>query len=210
MSLAGIRREYPGQPFDEGRADADPLVQFERWFAEARDTEPDPTAMTLATAAPTGRPSARTVLLKGVDGGGFVFYTNYASRKAREIDAVGYACLLFFWPSRVRQVSVSGAVSKVTAAESDVYFASRPLDSRISVYASRQSATIESRAALEDAFADARRTYQDDTVPRPSWWGGYRLVPDAFEFWQGRESRLHDRLQYLLDAGGWHRHRLAP
>jgi len=131
MSLAGIRREYPGQPFDEGRADADPLVQFERWFAEARDTEPDPTAMTLATAAPTGRPSARTVLLKGVDGGGFVFYTNYASRKAREIDAVGYACLLFFWPSRVRQVSVSGAVSKVTAAESDVYFASRPLDSRL-------------------------------------------------------------------------------
>ena len=210
MWIADIRREYPGRPFDLARADSDPLVQFERWFDEARGTERDPTAMTLATATPAGRPSARTVLLKGVDGGGFVFYTNYQSRKAGEMDVVGYACLLFFWPSVVRQISVAGAVSRVSGEESDAYFASRPLDSRLSAYASRQSAPLESRATLEAAFENARRAHAGDAVPRPPWWGGYRLVPDELEFWQGRESRLHDRLQYLKDGDGWRRQRLSP
>ena len=210
MSLADIRREYPGQPFDTAQADADPFRQFERWFADAEQSERDPTAMTLSTAAPGGRPSARVVLLKGIDGGGFVFYTNYGSRKATEIDATGVACLSFFWPSLARQVSVAGAVTRVTAEESDAYFASRPRDSRLSVYASRQSHVVESRAALEAAFEEARRAHPDEAVPRPEWWGGYRLVPDEFEFWQGRESRLHDRLQYLKDGAAWRRQRLSP
>ena len=210
MPFADIRREYPGQPFDVAQADPDPFHQFERWFDDARASESDPTAMTLATAAPDGRPSARIVLLKGVDGGGFVFYTNYGSRKAREIDATGAASLLFFWPSLARQVKVSGPVARVSAAESDAYFASRPRDSRLSVYASHQSRVIESRAALEAAFDAARRAYPDETVPRPDWWGGYRLMPDEFEFWQGRESRLHDRLQYVKTDEAWARQRLAP
>jgi len=210
MSIADIRREYRGRPFDLGDADPDPFVQFERWFEDAREHERDPTALILATATPAGRPSARTVLLKGVDGGGFVFYTNYTSRKAREMDAAGQACLLFFWPSLVRQIAIGGAVSKVTAEESDAYFASRPLESRLSAYASHQSAPLESRAALDAAVEAARREHPGDRVPRPSWWGGYRLVPDEFEFWQGRENRLHDRLQYLKAGETWRRQRLAP
>lgn len=210
MSIADIRREYLGRPFNVAEADPDPLVQFERWFTEARLSERDPTAMTLATATADGRPSARTVLLKGVRDGGFVFYTNYASRKAREMDADGRACLLFYWPSLVRQIVAAGAVGKVTEAESDAYFASRPLESRLSAYASHQSAPLESRAALEAAFEAARRAYPGDTVPRPAWWGGYRLIPDEIEFWQGRESRLHDRLQYVHVGEGWRRQRLAP
>jgi pyridoxamine 5'-phosphate oxidase len=210
VSFADIRREYPGQPFDVGAAAPDPFRQFERWFDDARESERDPTAMTLATSGAGGRPSARIVLLKGVDQGGFVFFTNYGSRKAREIDATGTACLLFFWPSLARQVSVSGAVTRAGAEESDAYFASRPRDSRLSVYASHQSDPLESRAALEAAFDDARRAHPGDEVPRPDWWGGYRLVPDEFEFWQGRESRLHDRLQYVKQGDAWTRQRLAP
>jgi pyridoxamine 5'-phosphate oxidase len=211
VSFADIRREYSGQPFDVAQADPNPFLQFERWFGDAREREPDPTAMTLATAAPGGRPSARIVLLKGVDDGGFVFFTNYGSRKAREIDATGAASLLFFWPSLARQVAVTGAVARVSAEASDAYFASRPRDSRLSVYASPQSRPIESRAALEAALEDARRAYPDGVVvPRPDGWGGYRLVPDEFEFWQGRESRLHDRLQYVKEGGAWRRQRLAP
>jgi pyridoxamine 5'-phosphate oxidase len=210
MSLAEIRREYRGRPFDVAQADPDPFAQFERWFTEAFDTERDPTAMTLATATPAGRPSARTVLLKGVDRWGFVFYTNYESRKAHEMEAVGAACLLFFWPAVARQILVGGAVSRMGGEESDAYFASRPLDSQLSAHASRQSAPIENRAALDAAFSAARRAYSEDAVPRPDWWGGYRLVPDEFEFWQGRESRLHDRLQYVQAGGAWRRQRLAP
>jgi pyridoxamine 5'-phosphate oxidase len=187
------------------------LRQFTLWFEQARDIEPDPTAMALATATPDGRPSVRTVLLKGVDDRGFIFYTNYESRKAREMEATGRASLLFLWRSVERQVRIDGTVERVSPVESDAYFETRPLDSRLSVYASRQSEAIESREVLEEAFERVKRTYGDGGVPRPAWWGGYRVVPDEYEFWQGRPSRLHDRLRYLKGANGsWRRERLAP
>jgi pyridoxamine 5'-phosphate oxidase len=211
MSLADIRREYLGEPLSELESADDPLRQFMRWFEQVRETEPDPTAMVLATATPEGRPSARTVLLKGMDERGFVFYTNYESRKAREMEATGRATLLFFWRSLERQVRIDGSVERVSPAESDAYFDSRPLDSRLSVYASRQSEAIESREVLEQAFERAKRSHGSGPVPRPAWWGGYRVIPDEFEFWQGRASRLHDRLHYVKNAdGSWRRQRLAP
>jgi len=211
MSLADIRREYLGEPLSEARSDPNPMRQFSMWFEQVRDIEADPTAMALATATPGGRPSVRTVLLKAMDDRGFVFYTNYRSRKANEMEATGRASLLFYWGSLERQVRIDGAVERVSPAGSDAYFETRPPDSRLSVYASRQSERIESRDALEEAFERAKRTYGDGPVPRPDWWGGYRVVPDEFEFWQGRVSRLHDRLRYVkLDDGEWRRERLAP
>jgi pyridoxamine 5'-phosphate oxidase len=210
MSLSDIRREYLGEPLDESRSDPDPLRQFSLWFEQVRPLEQDPTAMALATATRDGRPSVRTVLLKAVDGRGFVFFTNYRSRKARELEQTGRASLLFVWRSVNRQVRINGAVEMVTAEESDAYFATRPIESRWSAHASRQSEPIESRAALEARYEAARQRYGDD-VPRPEWWGGYRVVPDEFEFWQGRENRLHDRLQYRKATdGAWIRERLAP
>ena len=210
MSLADLRREYIGQPLSESESDANPFVQFSRWFDQVRETEVDPTAMALATATRDGRPSVRNVLLKGVDDRGFVFYTNYQSRKAREIEATGRASLLFTWRSLERQVRVDGGVEKVSDAESDAYFASRPIESRWSVYASRQSEVVDSRATLELLFNAARERFEDE-VPRPEWWGGYRVIPDEFEFWQGRPSRLHDRLRYVLPPNAtWRRDRLAP
>jgi pyridoxamine 5'-phosphate oxidase len=210
MSIANLRREYLGKPLLEEEAGLDPFALFDRWFGDAREKEVDPTAMTLATATRDGYPNARVVLLKGFDARGFVFYTNYNSRKARELAETGRATLLFFWPSHERQVRIEGTVEKVSAAESDAYFASRPLESRISVYASRQSHPVESRQALDDLFAEAAKRFPDGQVPRPEWWGGYRVVPDGFEFWQGRVGRLHDRLHYELRAGAWSRQRLAP
>ena len=210
MSLADTRREYLGEPLSEAHSDPDPMRQFSIWFEQVRVVEPDPTAMALATATPDGHPSVRTVLLKGVDDG-FVFYTNYQSRKAREMEATGRAGLLFFWRSLERQVRISGTVARISPAESDEYFATRPPDSRLSVYASRQSEAIESREILEEAFERVKRTYGDGLVPRPDWWGGYRIVPDEFEFWQGRVSRLHDRLRYTKQTdASWVRERLAP
>jgi len=210
MSIANLRRDYLGKPLLEEEAGLDPFALFERWFADAREKEPDPVAMTLATATPDGRPNARIVLLKGFDARGFVFYTNYGSRKARELDETGRAALLFFWSSHERQVRIEGTVQKVSADESDAYFSQRPLDSRISVYASRQSEAVESRQALDALFAEAASRFADGQVPRPAWWGGYRVTPEAFEFWQGRVGRLHDRLRYERGAGGWNRTRLAP
>ncbi|HET7033049.1 MAG TPA: pyridoxamine 5'-phosphate oxidase [Casimicrobiaceae bacterium] len=210
MSLADARREYLGQPLSESESDADPFTQFARWFEQVRQTEVDPTTMALATATRAGRPSVRNVLLKGVDGRGFVFYTNYNSRKARELEATGRASLLFTWRSLERQVRVDGTVEKVSAAESDTYFSTRPIESRWSVYASRQSEVVDSRETLELLFNAARERFEDD-VPRPDWWGGYRVIPDEFEFWQGRPSRLHDRLRYVRETkGSWRRERLAP
>ena len=209
MSVASLRREYRGEPLSEASAAPDPLEQFTRWFEQARSTEADPTAMTLATATPDGRPSARMVLLKGFDASGFVFYTNYDSRKANEIEGSHRAALLFYWASLDRQVRIEGAVSRIDGAASDAYFASRPLESRWSAHASPQSRAIDSRASLEAAVARVRAEF-GERVPRPAGWGGFRVVPDAFEFWQGRENRLHDRLSYVRDAGSWRRQRLAP
>ena len=211
MSLANIRREYLGEPLSEVHSDPNPMRQFAHWFEQVRHTEGDPTAMALATASPDGRPSVRTVLLKGIDDRGYIFYTNYESRKAREMEATGRASLLLFWPSVERQVRIDGIVERISPVESDAYFETRPLDSRLSVYASKQSEPIESRDVLEEAFDRVRRTYGDGPVPRPEWWGGYRVVPDEFEFWQGRTSRLHDRLRYVKQPdGSWRRERLAP
>jgi pyridoxamine 5'-phosphate oxidase len=211
MSLADIRREYLGEPLTEAHAAADPMEQFTHWFEQVRQVESDPTAMALATVSADSRPSVRTVLLKDVDERGFVFYTNYESRKARDMEATGRASLLFFWPSLERQVRVDGRVERISGAESDAYFDTRPLDSRLSVYASKQSEPIDSREVLEEAFDRVRRSYGDGAVPRPAWWGGYRVVPDEFEFWQGRTSRLHDRLRYTKNADdSWRRERLAP
>ena len=209
MSLRSIRREYRGQPLEEGAASGDPFEQFGRWFEDARATEPDATAMTLATATLVGRPSARMVLLKGFDARGFVFYTNYESRKAEELESTQRAALLFYWPTFERQVRIEGAVSRVPDAESDEYFTSRPLESRWSAVVSPQSRPIAAREDLETGVA-AIRAQQGETVRRPPFWGGYRVTPDAFEFWQGRENRLHDRLAYVRDGETWRRQRLAP
>ena len=211
MSLADIRREYQGEPLDEAHSETDPFTQFSLWFKQVQDTKPDPTAMSLATCTLDGRPSVRIVLLKAMDARGFVFFTNYDSRKAREIAATRRASLLFFWRSVERQVRIDGEVMKVSAAESDQYFATRPLESRLSAHASWQSEIIDSRETLELRYEAARQTFADGQVPRPEWWGGYRVIPDECEFWQGRTSRLHDRLQYRKRPDGtWLRARLGP
>ncbi len=210
MTFSDIRREYRGAPLSDADSDADPVRQFTRWFDQVRDLETDPTAMALATATRAGLPSVRMVLLKDLDERGFVFYTNYGSRKARDIGETGRASLLFYWSSLLRQVRITGHVEKVSEAESDAYFFTRPRESRWSVYASQQSERVESRATLESLFESAAKRYGDD-VPRPSWWGGYRVLPDEFEFWQGRPNRLHDRMRYVKQhGGGWQRERLAP
>ncbi len=210
MKIADLRQEYMRAGLSEADAQRDPLRQFEHWFKDALHAGvPLPNAMTLATADSSGAPSARVVLLKGIEDGGFVFYTNYRSRKAHELAARGAACLVFLWSELERQVRIEGDVAKVPEADSDHYYASRPLGARLSAWASAQSAKVPSRAALENAMAEARQRF-GDAPPRPPHWGGFRVLPRAVEFWQGRADRLHDRLLYRKTASGWTLERLAP
>jgi pyridoxamine 5'-phosphate oxidase len=210
MNIADLRQEYMRAGLSEADANPDPLRQFQTWFEDAQKAKlPLPNAMTLASVRPSGAPSARVVLLKGIEAGGFVFYTNYRSRKAREIESGAGACLLFLWSDLERQVRIEGAVERVSAADSDTYFASRPLGARHSAWASPQSETVPSREVLEKAMREARARH-GDKPPRPAHWGGYRVVPHEIEFWQGRADRLHDRLLYRRKAGGWAIERLAP
>ena len=190
---------------------ADPFQQFDAWFADAAVSEPnDPNAMTLATATPDGRPSARVVLLKDHDARGFVFYTNKQSRKGAELSANRHASLLFFWKSLHRQVRIEGVVSDVTDAEADAYYASRPRDSRLGAWASLQSQPLPEREALLRRLHEAGARYPAEVVPRPPHWSGYRLAPDYFEFWQDMPFRLHDRTIYQRDGGSWTQGKLYP
>jgi pyridoxamine 5'-phosphate oxidase len=234
MSLADERRDYRLSTLDRAGLLADPIAQFERWYGEASRQEGgrwrrfgigvykaflelfgsrpvDPNAMTLATVSIDGRPSARTVLLKGVDARGFIFFTNYQSRKGRELDGNPHASLVFYWPALERQVTVAGSVDKVPREESEAYFQSRPRLSQLGAWASDQSRPLESRKELEEAFRARDREYAGKPVPLPPFWGGYVLKPERIEFWQGRASRLHDRFQFVRDPEGrWQLERLSP
>ena len=210
MRIADLRQEYMRAGLAEADADRDPIRQFERWFEDAlRAPLALPNAMTLATVGADGAPSARVVLLKGIEGGGFTFYTNYRSRKARELEARGAACLVFMWSQLERQVRIDGRIERVSAAESDAYFASRPVGARLSAWASPQSERVASRDILEKAMAAARQRH-GEAPARPPHWGGYRVLPTEIEFWQGRADRLHDRLLYIREGGDWRIVRLAP
>lgn len=194
----------------EADALADPFAQFERWFKDALQAKlPLANAMTLATVTPEGAPDARVVLLKGVDHGGFVFYTNYGSRKGRQVAVRPAACLVFLWSPLERQVRIEGKVEKVSATESDEYFASRPLGARHSARASAQSERVADRAVLEKSMQEQKKQFPENP-PRPPHWGGYRVTPERIEFWQGREDRLHDRLLYRREQGAWKIERLSP
>ncbi|GAB3627363.1 pyridoxamine 5'-phosphate oxidase [Pandoraea terrae] len=211
LSLSDLRKNYALGSLSEHDVASDPFAQFKRWFRQALDAQlAEPNAMTLATVSADGRPDARIVLIKGADEQGFTFFTNYESRKGQELAANPFGCLLFHWIELERQVRIEGRVEKVSAAESDAYYHSRPIGSRLGAWASEQSAEVADRSIIE-AREEAFRKQFGDAPPRPPHWGGYRLVPDAVEFWQGRPSRLHDRIKYFrLADGQWRVARLSP
>lgn len=211
-SLSNMRKEYHHRELDESTALRDPFQQFRRWFEDAAGADfEEPNAMALATADGQGRPAVRMVLLKSFDERGFVFFSNYKSRKGRELTENPRAALLFWWEKFDRQVRIEGAVEKISAEESEAYFRSRPLGSRLGAWASEQSAVISGRAELEGRLREVTEKFRAKEVPRPPYWGGYRVIPEIFEFWQGRESRLHDRLRYRkFESGEWLIERLSP
>lgn len=210
--IAALRRNYSQQSLSKATMYPDPVAQFERWFNEAIRSEiPEPNAMTLASASRDGKPSARIVLLKGFDQDGFIFYTNYNSRKGHELDENPHAAMLFCWLELERQIRIEGKVERIEASESKIYFQSRPRESQIGAWASPQSHVIENRSVLEDAVHDLANKHKHEPVlPLPPFWGGYRLIPKEIEFWQGRENRLHDRIRYTRSGSGWGIDRLAP
>ncbi|MEO6550030.1 MAG: pyridoxamine 5'-phosphate oxidase [Ferruginibacter sp.] len=211
-NIADIRKDYMLKSLLENEAEADAMKQFSVWWNEAIDSAiEEVNAFTLATATIEGKPSGRIILLKGFDENGFVFFTNYTSNKGNTLAHNPQACMVFFWKELERQVRIEGVVEKVSAEESDSYFISRPQGSRIGAWASPQSTVIEKREILEDNVSKYQKQFADQQIPRPGYWGGYRVIPKTIEFWQGRSSRLHDRLQYtLLEEGGWKIERLAP
>ena len=212
LQLAEMRRNYAARALDLADLDANPFAQFDHWMREAIETQViEPNAMTLATADAAGRPAVRTVLLKGFDERGFVFYSNYESAKARDLAANPKVALLFPWLALERQVSAMGVAQKITAVESLKYFLSRPRESQIGAWASRQSEVIATRALLESRFAEMKARFANGEIPLPDQWGGYRVTPQSFEFWQGRPNRLHDRFKYTLQSdGSWTIARLMP
>lgn len=210
-AIADLRREYASRALDEAQADQNPIRQFTTWFDEAVNSQIlDVNAMTLATVSANGDPNARIVLLKGFGEDGFVFFTNYESAKGQDLAANARACLLLFWRELERQVRITGAIAKVSREESEDYFHSRPFESQVGAWASAQSTTLPSREPLEARYAELSATYAGQPVPLPPFWGGYRVTPERMEFWQGRKSRLHDRLLYTRSGASWSRSRLSP
>lgn len=211
-NIADLRKDYTLQDLHESEIDPNPFIQFKVWFAQALAAQlPEPNAMTIASATPDGKPSARMVLLKDFDERGFVFFTNYNSHKGRELSTNPQAALVFWWAELERQVRISGRVEKVSAADSDQYFYSRPANSRLGAWVSNQSEAIANREELERRWQEFQHQYANQEIPRPPHWGGLRVIPTEIEFWQGRSSRLHDRLLYRrLDDGSWKIERLSP
>jgi pyridoxamine 5'-phosphate oxidase len=211
LDASRLRKEYTRAGLVEGDVDPDPIVQFREWFEKVVEADlHEPNAMTLATASGDGKPSARVVLLKGYDERGFVFYTNYEGRKASELEANPLCALLFYWGELERQVRIEGRASRISNEESDAYFTSRPRGSRLGAWASEQSRSVEDRNILEERVKALEAEYEGREIPRPPFWGGYRVEPEVIEFWQGRENRLHDRLVYRRTGGRWKMERLQP